>query len=1155
MAHSLRLKRGTTAENDSYIGQDGEISIDTELSQIRLHDGVTLGGTVISGQDGQDGEGPGVVDFPFNIIGVLDDKDELPLPQDATEHDTYIVDGIYWTLIDNRFEEVGTIRGDDGKNAYELAVQNGYRGSLSNWLASLKGSDGIGLKVRGTRNSTEALPIVDNLDGDAYIVNTIMYVWVLDKWVKVGQTGPRGFSAYQLALAHGEINDSVSELEWLESLKGKDAYELAIENGNISASVTRPEWINSLEGDDAYVVATQEGFVGSRDEWLESIRGERGPKGERGSAGPQGEPSNAIKVMGRVNDEESLPQGVEPGDSYYIDRELYVYNGDSYVNVGVVVGEKGEQGDRGPEGLKGDKGDTGRSAYEAAVELDIFVGSEKNWLESLQGRSAYDIAMDVNGYVIPEEDWLDSLKGDDVLDTLLNRGTISDESEFQDYIRGPQGPEGPEGPKGEGLSVLGYVDSTDDLPSRTAQNGDVYSVIDNFMMYQDGEWHNVGSIGGIRIVGSLESTSHLPDNAELGNAYLIDMELYTYTVEGWENLGLVRGPRGLQGPRGDQGLMGRTGEVGPQGPEGAKGDKGDTGPEGPTGEQGPQGIQGEQGSGIVIVGSLDNTSQLPAVGAVGEGYLVDRHLWVNPTGGAWVDAGEIQGPRGLQGPEGPKGEKGDTGPQGIKGVDGHGIRIVGVTDSPTKLPITVAAGDAYLVGVNLYVFANGQWVNTGPVRGPKGETGPKGERGEKGDAGEDGYGIRFIGKGTKEADLPDNPQLYDGFLINQNVWSWTGSSWLDLGVIAGPKGDRGETGDAGPEGPPGPQGATGKTGPRGDRGPKGVRGDRGNDGPRGDAGPEGPAGKGIAVAGRYNEVSELPASWTTGDSGFVIGRNMYLFDPKENEWFNSGPIVGPQGEEGPEGPEGPQGEQGYEGARGPRGSIWIHAAKPPEIIDGEVGDFYINTNTKEYYNKVGTVEWTLLGTIDGSDFVEAPQDGRSYVRRNGYWTPVPVGEAPNDNAVYVRKNGGWVRYYSDVQDAPADDKLYVRKRGTWIPYEYTEAPSDGKQYVRSKKDWKQFNTYDLLRVDTNGVLNLAKSNTFTIDLQERGDVGISFDNSPESDRSMTVVITIIGAMHTVTWPSNINWNNGIPPVLGVGSTVVVLYWTGDQWIGTVGMSY
>ncbi len=47
----LCIKRGTRAENDTYIGQIGEITMDTETKNIRVHDGQTLGGVAMARAD------------------------------------------------------------------------------------------------------------------------------------------------------------------------------------------------------------------------------------------------------------------------------------------------------------------------------------------------------------------------------------------------------------------------------------------------------------------------------------------------------------------------------------------------------------------------------------------------------------------------------------------------------------------------------------------------------------------------------------------------------------------------------------------------------------------------------------------------------------------------------------------------------------------------------------------------------------------------------------------------------------------------------------------------------------------------------------------------------------------------------------------------
>ena len=79
--------------------------------------------------------------------------------------------------------------GENGLSAYELAVQEGFTGSLTEWLNSLKGADGK-----------------DGAEGGN------------------GTDGKDGLSAYEIALKNGFVG---TESEWLDSLKGKDG-----EDGN-----------------------------------------------------------------------------------------------------------------------------------------------------------------------------------------------------------------------------------------------------------------------------------------------------------------------------------------------------------------------------------------------------------------------------------------------------------------------------------------------------------------------------------------------------------------------------------------------------------------------------------------------------------------------------------------------------------------------------------------------------------------------------------------------------------------------------------------------------------------------------------------------------------------------------------------------------------
>jgi Collagen triple helix repeat (20 copies) len=81
--------------------------------------------------------------------------------------------------------------GNDGDSAYQIAVDNGFTGSESEWLESLQGADGT--------QGEPGEPGTPGADGDD------------------GAPGADGDSAYQVALDNGFVG---TESEWLESLVG-----------------------------------------------------------------------------------------------------------------------------------------------------------------------------------------------------------------------------------------------------------------------------------------------------------------------------------------------------------------------------------------------------------------------------------------------------------------------------------------------------------------------------------------------------------------------------------------------------------------------------------------------------------------------------------------------------------------------------------------------------------------------------------------------------------------------------------------------------------------------------------------------------------------------------------------------------------------------
>lgn len=72
---------------------------------------------------------------------------------------------------------------------------------------------------------------------------------------------------------------------------------------------------------------------------------------------------SAVRIFGKIDSVEKLPDAGKPGDSYLIDGHIYIFSGGAWVDLGSIVGPKGETGPVGPQGEQGPKGDTGGVAY------------------------------------------------------------------------------------------------------------------------------------------------------------------------------------------------------------------------------------------------------------------------------------------------------------------------------------------------------------------------------------------------------------------------------------------------------------------------------------------------------------------------------------------------------------------------------------------------------------------------------------------------------------------------------------------------------------------------------------------------------------------------------------------------------------------------
>lgn len=209
------------------------------------------------------------------------------------------------------------------------------------------------------------------------------------------------------------------------------------------------------------------------------------------------------------------------------------------------------------------------------------------------------------------------------------------------------------------------------IESATAVDGQIKTKMDTVQGWIDnpqqfkgekGDQGPQGPIGkGLSVLGKVTSTAQLPSAGSTGDAYFVGSHLYVWTGSKWEDMGEIKGDRGEQGPKGDQGLRG------PKGDTGAKGDKGDTGPIGPIGPKGEQGIQGVDGKtgkdGVSVTHywsgtTLNITSASGTSSADLKGPKGDR----GPKG--------ADGERGKDGIQGPQGPQGDPATNLVKSVQG-----------------------------------------------------------------------------------------------------------------------------------------------------------------------------------------------------------------------------------------------------------------------------------------------------------------------------------------------------------------------------------------------------------------------------------------------------------------------------------------------------
>ena len=221
-----------------------------------------------------------------------------------TDTKTYVETRI--TELKNSGEIGGGEKGDDGKSAYQIAVEKGFEGDETAWLASLKGAKG-------------------------------------DK----GDIGPRGekgdsftysdFTTTQLAGLKGPKGDKGD--------KGADGKSINVK-GSVSTSSELNRLTNVEEG--AGYITQDDGHlhIFSQNNWID-VGGVKGPKGDKGDTGAAG-PAGVSGIDGAQG-----PQGIQ--------GERGPAGSPGIQGPQGIQGERGPAGPQGPQGERGIQGPAGAS--------------------------------------------------------------------------------------------------------------------------------------------------------------------------------------------------------------------------------------------------------------------------------------------------------------------------------------------------------------------------------------------------------------------------------------------------------------------------------------------------------------------------------------------------------------------------------------------------------------------------------------------------------------------------------------------------------------------------------------------------------------------------------------------------------------------------
>lgn len=335
-----------------------------------------------------------------------------------------------WWIFDSAYNEyVDSGYTAFGRSAYDYAIEHGYTGTeedFSRMLAEVPNA--VKDAKQAVKDSKEVLQNPPKIvDGNWYI-----YDYVNDTYQDSGINAVG--DAFTIVKTYPSIQAMQDDYNNPEVKTGQfvmiDTGDVENEEDSRLYLKGNTEWkfisdlsgAQGIQGLSAYQVAVQHGFEGTEDEWLISLKGEKGETGPKGDKGDTGE-KGATGERG--------PQGLQG------ERGLQG-----------VQGEKGEQGIQGPVGPKGEQGEQGIQGIQGPQGEPGPQGPKGDTGSGLNIKGELDSESQLPQEGVSGDAWLIS---GNLYVYVGENGNIESNPKWSNVgsIQGPAGPQGPVGPKGE----------------------------------------------------------------------------------------------------------------------------------------------------------------------------------------------------------------------------------------------------------------------------------------------------------------------------------------------------------------------------------------------------------------------------------------------------------------------------------------------------------------------------------------------------------------------------------------------------------------------------------------------------------------------------------------------------------------------------------